>query len=94
MPQAMEPQPGPAGPPQGSNIMPSGTEGVLLDKSRLDELAKQIDGNLVLEEAVKEALMDVTEEFVDDVGDYGNLESFSEEIISIFEETIHNFGWF
>ncbi|PAV73205.1 hypothetical protein WR25_14296 [Diploscapter pachys] len=69
IPQAMEPQPGPVGPPQGPNIMPPGTEGVLLDKSRLDELSKQIDSNLVLEDAVKEALVDITEEFVDDLID-------------------------
>ena len=57
----------PVGPPPGASIMPSGAEGMLLDKSRLDDLAKQIDPNLMLEDAVKDALVDMTEEFVDDV---------------------------
>ncbi|GMR41869.1 hypothetical protein PMAYCL1PPCAC_12064 [Pristionchus mayeri] len=42
-------------------------EGVLIDKNKLEDLAREVEPTIVLEEPVKDALLEYTEEFVDEL---------------------------
>ncbi|KAF8358646.1 unc-69 [Pristionchus pacificus] len=44
-------------------------EGVLIEKNKLEDLAKEVEPSIVLEEPVKDALLEYTEEFVDELVD-------------------------
>ncbi|GMT18585.1 hypothetical protein PFISCL1PPCAC_9882, partial [Pristionchus fissidentatus] len=79
-PQSHAPPPGQGGggpppPPPGVNqpvlvqMQPGSNEGVLIEKSKLDDLAREVEPTIVLEEPVKDALLEYTEEFVDELVD-------------------------
>lgn len=44
-------------------------EGVLIEKNKLEDLAREVEPTIVLEEPVKDALLEYTEEFVDELVD-------------------------
>ncbi|GMS88990.1 hypothetical protein PENTCL1PPCAC_11165, partial [Pristionchus entomophagus] len=45
------------------------TEGVFIEKNKLEDLAREVEPTIVLEEPVKDALLEYTEEFVDELVD-------------------------
>ncbi|CAJ0600496.1 unnamed protein product [Cylicocyclus nassatus] len=67
----LAPLPGGQPPPPGTNVQPMlappSSNGSIMDRTRIDELARQTSANTVLDDVVKDMLCDYTDEFVNEL---------------------------
>ncbi|KAL6728534.1 hypothetical protein Aduo_010298 [Ancylostoma duodenale] len=67
----LAPLPGGQPPPPGANVQPMlappSSNGSIMDRTRIDELARQTSANTVLDDVVKDMLCDHTDEFINEL---------------------------
>ncbi|EYB97366.1 transcription initiation factor TFIID subunit A [Ancylostoma duodenale] len=67
----LAPLPGGQPPPPGANVQPMlappSSNGSIMDRTRIDELARQTSANTVLDDVVKDMLCDYTDEFINEL---------------------------